>query len=126
MYVAAIRSRYTELTYFELFRNVVKAVAHQGENKPAAKAEAPAPAPPAETAPEAAARDFEDLSERDFFDEDLVERDLDLDLDLVERDFDEDLYEREYVEDLYERDFDLDLVERDLFDVEERSFDDLD
>jgi len=101
---------------------VVKAVAHQGEKKPEAKAEAPA----AEAAPEAAARDFEDLSERDFFDEDLVERDLDLDLDLVERDFDEDLYEREYVEDLYERDFDLDLVERDLFDLEERSFDDLD
>jgi hypothetical protein len=101
---------------------VVKAVAHQGEKKPEAKAEAPA----AEAAPEPAARDFEDLLERDFFDEDLAERDLDLDLDLVERDFDEDLYEREYVEDLYERDFDLDLVERDLFDLEERSFDDLD
>jgi hypothetical protein len=122
MYVVIIRSRYTELIYFELFRKVVKAVAHQGEKKPEAKAEAPA----AEAAPEAVARDFEDLSERDFFDEDLVERDLDLDLDLVERDFDEDLYEREYVEDLYERDFDLDLVERDLFDLEERSFDDLD
>jgi len=93
---------------------VVKAVAHQGEKKPEAKAEAPA----AEAAPEAVARDFDD--------EDLVERDLDLDLDLVERDFDEDLYEREYVEDLYERDFDLDLVERELFDLEERSFDDLD
>jgi uncharacterized protein (DUF433 family) len=107
---------------------VVKAVAHQGEKRPEAKAAAPAAeeAPVAEAAPEAVARDFDDLSERDLFDEDLVERDLDLDLDLVERDFDEDLYEREYVEDLDERDFDLDLEERDLFDLEERSFDDLD
>jgi hypothetical protein len=119
---------------------VVKAVAHQGEKQPEAKAEAPAAeaapeaaaaevapeAAAAEAAPEATARDFDDLSERDFADEDLVERDLDFDLDLVERDYDEDLYEREYVEDLYERDFDLDLVERDLFDLEERSFDDLD
>ena len=122
MYVTILHSHCTELTYVELFRKVVKAVAHQGEKQPEAKAEAPA----AEAAPEAAARDFDDLSERDFSDEDLVERDLDLDLDLVERDYDEDLYEREYVEDLYERDFDLDLVERDLFDLEERSFDDLD
>jgi len=106
---------------------VVKAVAHQGERKAEVKAPAPAPtpAPAEEAAPEAVARDF-DLSERDFFDEDLAERDFDLDLDLVERDFDEDLYEREYVDDLYERDFDLDLIERDLFDFEERSFDDLD
>jgi hypothetical protein len=111
MYVAIIPSCYTPLTHFELFRKVVKAVAHQGEKKPEAKAEAPV----AEAAPEAAARDFDDLSERDFFDEDLVERD-----------FDEDLYGREYVDDLYERDFDLDLIERDLFDLEERSFDDLD
>jgi hypothetical protein len=128
----AIYQRYTdelEARAPGLFQNilqdgmkVVKAVAHQGEKKPEAKVEAPA----AEAGPEAVARDFDDLSERDLFDEDLVERDIDLDLDLVERDFDEDLYEREYVEDLYERDFDLDLEERDLFDLEERSFDDLD
>lgn len=102
MYVTTIPFRWTPLTYFRLFRQVVKAVAHQGEKTPEPKAEAPV----AEAAPEAAARDFDDLSERDFFDEDLVER--------------------EYVDDLYERDFDLDLVERDLFDFEERSFDDLD
>ena len=101
----------TNLPPLDSFRKVVKAIAYQGEKKPEAKAETPA----AEPAPEAAARDFDDLSERDFFDEDLVERD-----------FDEGLYEREYVEDLYKRDFDLDLVERDLFDLEERSFDDLD
>ncbi|KIM37181.1 hypothetical protein M413DRAFT_279009 [Hebeloma cylindrosporum] len=89
-------------------------------------AKAETPAAEAEPAPEPAARDFDDLLERDFFDEDLVERDLDFDLDLVQRDFDEDLYGREYVDDLYERDFDLDLVERELFDLEERSFDDLD
>jgi hypothetical protein len=141
----AIYQRYTdelEARAPGLFQNilqdgmkVVKAVAHQGEQKPEAKVETPAAEPASEAAPEAEARDFDDLSERDLFDEDLVERDLDLDLDLVERDLDEDLYERdldedlyerEYVEDLHERDFDLDLEERDLFDLEERSFDDLD
>lgn len=77
MYVTIIRSRYNELTYFGLFRKVVKAVAHQGEKNPEAKAETPT----AEAAPEAAACDFDDLSERNFFNEDLLECDLDLDLD---------------------------------------------
>jgi hypothetical protein len=111
--------------------NHVKAIAHHGEEKKET--------PVAPVAPEPEVRDLDELSERDFSDDDLVERDLDLDLDLVERDFDEDLYERE-VDDLVERDLDLDLdlVERDfdedlyereyfgdLFDLVEREVDDL-
>jgi len=84
----------------------IKTIAHHGEKKT--------------VAPEPEVRDFDELSERDFSDDDLVERDLDLDLDLVERDFDEDLYERENIEDL------LDVIEREIYDLEERSFDDLD
>ena len=122
MYVTIICSSYTKLTYFGLFRNVVKAVAHQGEKNPEANAETSA----AEAAPEAVARDFSDLSECGLLNEDLVEHDLDLDPDLVERDFDECLYKREYVKGLYGRGFALDLIERDLFDLEERSFSDPD
>jgi hypothetical protein len=124
----AIYQRYTEGLEARapgIFHNIlhdgmkhVKAIAHHGEKKKEAQV--------ADAAPEPEVRDFDDLLEREFFDDDLVERDLDLDLDLVERDFDEDLSEREYVEDLYERDFDHDLLERELYDLEERSFDDLD
>ena len=105
------------LTYLEPCRKHIKKIAHHGEKKGA---------PVVDVAPELEVRDFDELLERDFSDDDLVERDLDLDLDLVERDFEEDLYEREYVEDLHERDFDHDLVEREIYDLEERSFDDLD
>jgi len=101
----------TPLTYLESCRKHVKTIAHHGEKK---KETSVAP-----VASEPEVRDFDELSERDFSDDDLVERDLDLDP--VDRDFDEDLYEREYVDDLL-----LDLVERELYDLEERSFDDLD
>jgi len=73
--------------------------------------------PPA--ASDIGAREFGELSERDFVDqEDLLERDLDLDLDLAERDYEEEVYEREYN--------DEDLLEREYDEFEEREIDELD
>ncbi|KAF8961723.1 hypothetical protein BDZ97DRAFT_1759735 [Flammula alnicola] len=85
----------------------VKQVAHAGN---ALEAPAPQPSPPANEA-----REFDDLAERDLFDEeDMYERDLNLNLDLSERDFEDELYEREFDEELQEREFDEELQERDL------------
>jgi len=62
-------------------------------------------------------REFNDLSKRDLLDEeDLFQRDLDLDLDLAERDFEE-FYEREFEDQYLERSFD---------ELEEREIDELD
>lgn len=70
-----------------------------------------------------------DIQDREF--DDLEERDLDLDLDIVEREFeDEDVFEREFEEDdLFERDLldEDDMFERDFEEeFQEREIDELD
>jgi hypothetical protein len=94
-------------------------------------AEAPAAEAPATEAP-AEAREYfdQDLYEREFlsFLEEPVERSFEDDEDMFERAFDEELVERE-VDDLLERDFDEELFERELQDMlfeREFSFDELD
>ncbi|KAF8969972.1 hypothetical protein BDZ97DRAFT_2072165 [Flammula alnicola] len=95
----------------------VKQIAHSGE------ALAAQPSAPANEV-----REFDDLAERDFFDEDMYERDLDLNLDLSERDFEDELSEREFDEELQERDLEEELSERDYpeEDLYEREFEEED
>ncbi|KAF8961725.1 hypothetical protein BDZ97DRAFT_1921053 [Flammula alnicola] len=59
----------------------------------------------------------DELLARDY-EEDMYERDLDLNLDLFERDFEDDVFERDYPgEYLYEREFEeADLLEREYYD----------
>lgn len=134
--------------FIALFRNTnhagaKKAAQGQGAKKGGNEAAAPAKegAAPAAEAPAAEAPAAEAPAEaREYFDQDLYERELlsfleepversfEDDEDMFERDFDEELVERE-VDQLLERDFDEELFERELQDMlfeREFSFDELD
>jgi hypothetical protein len=112
--------------FFDFFKHgmkTVKAIAHKDDKK----------------AEPAAADD--DLEVREFNEEDIIQRDLDLenrefeelsarDLldeeDLVERDFEEPAYVREYEQDLLQREYEQDLLERELEELDAREIDELD
>jgi hypothetical protein len=100
----------------EKFMNLFRNKNHPGAKKAAAAkkagGKAPAPAAPAPAAPAPEAPAAEAPAARDFFDEDLLERD-----------YDEDIFERAYYdEEIFEREFDEDVFERDFEDVFERDY----
>ncbi|KAH6919296.1 hypothetical protein BKA70DRAFT_46743 [Coprinopsis sp. MPI-PUGE-AT-0042] len=101
----------------EKFLNLFRNKNHPGAKKAAAAKKAGGQAPAAPAAPAAEAPAAEAPAARDFYDEDLLEREYedfvferDFDEDVFERDFDEDVYERDY-EDVFERDYEFDELD---------------